>query len=147
MALRNIRKLGDDILRKKCRPVETIDERVITLLDDMAETMYEADGCGLAASQVGILRRYCIVDVGDGLNDVFHNVSPLHLPETTKRAPARVLSKKRTNARCRERDNPSHGTGNNALSFCLRDSASLSLAPSAPGLPGCLQSALHMRSL
>ncbi len=72
MALRNIRKLGDDILRKKCRPVETIDERVITLLDDMAETMYEANGVGLAAPQIGILKRLVVIDVGEGLIELIN---------------------------------------------------------------------------
>lgn len=66
MAIRNIRKLGDDILRKKCRTVDTIDNRIITLLDDMKETMYEANGVGLAAPQVGILKRIVVIDVGEG---------------------------------------------------------------------------------
>ncbi len=72
MALRNIRKLGDDILRKKCRPVETIDEKIITLLDDMAETMYEANGVGLAAPQVGVLKRVVVIDAGDGLIELIN---------------------------------------------------------------------------
>jgi len=63
MAIRNIRKLGDDILRKKCRPVEVIDERIITLIDDMVETMKNADGAGLAAPQVGVLKRVVVIDV------------------------------------------------------------------------------------
>ena len=67
MAIRNIRKLGDDILRKKCRPVEVIDEKILTLLDDMAETMYEANGVGLAAPQIGILKRIVVIDIGEGL--------------------------------------------------------------------------------
>lgn len=67
MSLRNIRVLGDDILRKKSRKVEVIDDRIITLLDDMEETMRSRDGVGLAAPQVGVLRRVVIVDVGDGL--------------------------------------------------------------------------------
>lgn len=67
MALRNIRKNGDEVLRKKCRKVENIDGRMLTLLDDMAETMYKADGVGLAAPQVGILRRMVVIDVGEGL--------------------------------------------------------------------------------
>ena len=72
MALRNIRKLGEDILRKKCRPVETIDERIITLLDDMAETMYDANGVGLAAPQIGILKRIAVIDVGEGLIELIN---------------------------------------------------------------------------
>lgn len=74
MAIRNIVKLGDDILRKVCRTQLTFDERLHTVLDDMAETMYDADGVGLAAPQVGILRRYCIVDVGDGLIELINPV-------------------------------------------------------------------------
>ncbi len=72
MALRNIRKLGDDILRKKCRQVETIDERILTLLDDMAETMYNAGGVGLAAPQIGILKRIVVIDVGEGLIELIN---------------------------------------------------------------------------
>ena len=63
MAKLNIRKLGDETLRKVCRPVEAITPRVITLLDDMVETMRAANGCGLAAPQVGILRRIVVVEV------------------------------------------------------------------------------------
>ncbi len=72
MALRNIRKLGDDILRKKCRPVEEIDDRILTLLDDMADTMYDANGVGLAAPQIGILKRIAVIDVGDGLIELIN---------------------------------------------------------------------------
>lgn len=68
MGLRNIRILGDDILRKKCKPVEQIDDRVLVLLKDMADTMYDTDiGAGLAAPQVGVLRRVVVIDVGEGL--------------------------------------------------------------------------------
>ena len=66
MAKLNIVKYGDDTLRKVCRPVEKITPRVITLLDDMVETMREANGCGLAAPQVGILRRIAVVEVEEG---------------------------------------------------------------------------------
>mgnify|MGYP005940101199 CR=1 FL=1 len=61
MALRNIVKVGDDVLRKKCRPVTMIDPKIHQLLDDMAQTMHEANGVGLAAPQVGVLRRAVIV--------------------------------------------------------------------------------------
>lgn len=67
MALRNIRKYGDDLLRKKSRKVENINDRIVTLLDDMAETMYDADGVGLAAPQVGVLKRVVVIDVGEGI--------------------------------------------------------------------------------
>ena len=66
MAKLKIVKMGDDILRKTCRPVEKITPRIITLLDDMIETMRAANGCGLAAPQVGVLRRICVIDVGNG---------------------------------------------------------------------------------
>jgi peptide deformylase len=66
MALRNIRKFGDDVLRKKCREVEEIDNRVLTLIEDMKETMYEADGVGLAAPQVGVLKKVFVIDIGEG---------------------------------------------------------------------------------
>lgn len=65
MALREIIKFGDDMLRKKCREVTKFDDKLAQLLDDMAQTLYSADGVGLAAPQVGILRRVCIVDVRD----------------------------------------------------------------------------------
>lgn len=74
MAIRNIVKYGDDILRKTCRTQLTFDSRLHQVLDDMAQTMYAADGVGLAAPQVGILRRYCIVDVGDGLIELINPV-------------------------------------------------------------------------
>ena len=66
MAKLNILKYGDDTLRKVCRPVEKITPRILTLLDDMLETMREADGCGLAAPQVGVLRRIVVVEVEEG---------------------------------------------------------------------------------
>ncbi len=67
MAIREIRKYDDPALYKVCRPVEKFDERLGELLDDMAETMYQANGVGLAAPQVGILRRVVVIDVGDGI--------------------------------------------------------------------------------
>ena len=66
MAKLNILKYGDDTLRKVCRPVEKITPRTLTLLDDMLETMRAADGCGLAAPQVGVLRRIVVVEVEEG---------------------------------------------------------------------------------
>lgn len=67
MALRNIRKLGDELLRKRSREVDGINQRILTLLDDMVETMNSADGVGLAAPQVGILKRVVVIDVGEGV--------------------------------------------------------------------------------
>ena len=67
MALRNILKDDDPALRKVCRPVTEFNERLWQLLDDMAETMYAANGVGLAGPQVGVLRRVFVMDVGNGL--------------------------------------------------------------------------------
>ena len=66
MAIRNIVKEGDPVLAKICRPVEKFDEKLAVLLDDMYETMQNGDGVGLAAPQVGILRRIFVIDIGDG---------------------------------------------------------------------------------
>lgn len=66
MALRKIVVEGDPILKKKSRPVEKFDARLAELLDDMRQTLYSAEGVGLAAVQVGVLRRVVVVDVGDG---------------------------------------------------------------------------------
>ncbi len=74
MAKRNIVKLGDDVLRKVCRTQLDFGDKLHQTLDDMAETMYEAEGVGLAAPQIGILRRYCIIDVGDGLIELINPV-------------------------------------------------------------------------
>ncbi|MGA8942058.1 MAG: peptide deformylase [Thermoactinomyces sp.] len=67
MAIRNIVLYPDPVLKKKSRPVTKFNERLHKLLDDMAETMYDAPGVGLAAPQVGILKRVIVVDIGDGL--------------------------------------------------------------------------------
>lgn len=74
MAKRNIVKIGDDVLRKICRTQLTFDERLHQTLDDMKETMYDAEGVGLAAPQIGVLRRYCVIDVGDGLIELINPV-------------------------------------------------------------------------
>ncbi|HHV31700.1 peptide deformylase [Caproiciproducens sp. LBM24188] len=75
MAIRNIIKEGDPFLNKVCREVDKFDDKLAVLLDDMKETMKEADGVGLAAIQVGVLRRVVVIDVGDGpielINPVF----------------------------------------------------------------------------
>ena len=63
MAIRNIRELGDSVLGKKCKEVTEVTDRIRDLIDDMFDTMYEADGVGLAAPQVGILKRIVVVDV------------------------------------------------------------------------------------
>jgi peptide deformylase len=74
MALRNIRKDGDEILRKRSKEINVINDRIVTLLKDMAETMYKSDGVGLAAPQVGILRRAIVIDVGEGLLELINPV-------------------------------------------------------------------------
>lgn len=65
MALRKVRVMGDDVLRKKCKEVKQINERTRVLIDDMFDTMYEENGVGLAAPQVGVLKRIVVIDVGD----------------------------------------------------------------------------------
>ncbi|MBE6603888.1 MAG: peptide deformylase [Clostridia bacterium] len=74
MAKLQIRTVGDDVLRKTCRPVEEITPRVLTLLDDMIETMRAANGVGLAAPQVGILRRIAVVEVEEG--EIYELINP-----------------------------------------------------------------------
>ena len=66
MAIRNIVQFGDNVLNKECRPVEKFDATLAELLEDMKETLADANGAGLAAPQVGILRQVCVVDAGDG---------------------------------------------------------------------------------
>ena len=66
MAIRNIVTKEDDVLRKKCRPVEVFDDKLATLIDDMFDTLKKADGAGLAAPQIGILKRVVVIDVGEG---------------------------------------------------------------------------------
>ncbi|WP_139904513.1 peptide deformylase [Clostridium thermarum] len=72
MALRNIRTDHDEILRKKSKVVDEVNDRIKVLVKDMIETMYAAEGVGLAAPQVGILKRVAVVDVGEGVH-VFIN--------------------------------------------------------------------------
>ncbi|MDD3705590.1 MAG: peptide deformylase [Clostridiaceae bacterium] len=74
MAVRKIRKDGDEILRKISRKVEVIDDRILTLLDDMKDTMKKAEGVGLAAPQVGVLRRIVVIDIGEGLIELINPV-------------------------------------------------------------------------
>lgn len=74
MAIRNILKHGDPVLRKIARTVLDFDDRLAQTLDDMKETMYKAEGVGLAAPQIGVLRRYCVIDVGEGLIELVNPV-------------------------------------------------------------------------
>ncbi len=76
MAIRKIVEVGDPILRKKSRPVEKFDERLWTLLDDMRETMYLANGVGLAAVQVGVLRRVVVLDCSEDKTGYLELINP-----------------------------------------------------------------------
>ncbi len=73
MAIRKIRTIGDEILRKHCKPVKEITPRIKELIEDMFETMYDANGVGLAASQVGVLKQIIVIDVEDGNQYVLIN--------------------------------------------------------------------------
>ncbi|MCC5911968.1 MAG: peptide deformylase [Clostridiaceae bacterium] len=72
MAIRIIRKDNDPILRKVSKPAEKIDSKIHILLDDMTETMHHADGVGLAAPQIGILKRAIVIDIGEGLIELIN---------------------------------------------------------------------------
>lgn len=74
MALRNIVKFGDERLRKKCREVTEFNDKLWVMLDDMYETMKASDGVGLAAPQIGILRRVVVIDVGEGVIELINPV-------------------------------------------------------------------------
>ncbi len=66
MALRKIREIGDEVLRKECKEVTSMTLRTKILIEDMLDTMYEAQGVGLAAPQVGILKKIVVIDIGEG---------------------------------------------------------------------------------
>ena len=74
MAKLKILKIGDETLRRVCRPVDTVTPRILTLLDDMVETMRAADGVGLAAPQIGVLRRICVIETPD--EGLFELINP-----------------------------------------------------------------------
>ena len=78
MAIRNVVQVGDDVLRQKCFPVETFDEKLFELLDDMKDTVKKEQGAGLAAPQVGVLRRVVVVDVEEGY---FEFINPVILAQ------------------------------------------------------------------
>lgn len=84
MAIRNIITIGDELLRKKAKPVTKFDQRLHTLLDDMAQTMYEAPGVGLAAPQVGVLRQVVVVDIGDEEVGLLELVNPVITSESNQ---------------------------------------------------------------
>ena len=72
MAIRQIAKIGEPVLRKKAKVVTKFDDKLVELLEDMADTMYEADGVGLAAPQVSILKRVVVIDIGEGLLELIN---------------------------------------------------------------------------
>lgn len=72
MAVRELRVVGDEILRKKARTVDKIDHRTKVLLDDMIETMHKSEGVGLAAPQVGVLKKLVVIDIGDGVIELIN---------------------------------------------------------------------------
>lgn len=78
MAILEIRKAGDKVLKEICRPVDRIDRKIKQLLDDMAETMYKAKGVGLAAPQVGSVLRVVVIDVNDQLFELINPVIVAH---------------------------------------------------------------------
>ena len=81
MAILNIIKEGDSVLRKKCRPVEEITPRILQLLDDMHDTLEKAQGVGLAAPQVGVLRRIVIVEIEDKKYEMINPVIKRSMPK------------------------------------------------------------------
>ena len=85
MAIRNIRKEGDEILKKKSREVEVIDDKVKELIEDMVETMHKYDGVGLAAVQVGILKRIIVIDIYDEKTPIVKLVNPVLVKQKGER--------------------------------------------------------------
>ncbi len=76
MAIRNIRLEGDEILKKKSKPVDEINDKILTLIDDMFETMYSQNGVGLAAVQVGVLKRVIVIDLGEEDSEQYVLINP-----------------------------------------------------------------------
>ena len=102
MAKRIILQSPDPILFKKCRPVEVFDERLHTLLDDMRETLEDADGAGLAAPQVAVLKRVCIVSTEDGFYELINPEIKSASGEQTKSPSTRsTATAKRRNTKSR----------------------------------------------
>jgi peptide deformylase len=92
MAIRNILNKSDETLHKVCRPVEKFDQKLWTWLDDMAQTLDKAQGVGLAAPQVAILRRFCIINLGDGVVHELINPEITWKSEETQRVLEGCLS-------------------------------------------------------
>jgi peptide deformylase len=76
MAIRNIREIGDNVLNKVSREIKAVDKRLLVLIDDMLDTLYDAEGVGLAAPQIGILKRLVIIDVSGEGNDPIILINP-----------------------------------------------------------------------
>lgn len=85
MAIRNIRQEGDEILKKKSREVEVIDDKVKELIEDMVETMHKYDGVGLAAVQVGILKRIIVIDIYDDKTPIVKLINPVLVKQKGER--------------------------------------------------------------
>lgn len=81
MAIRNIREIGDSVLKKTSKEIAGVDKKLNMLIDDMLDTMYEANGVGLAAPQVGILKRLVVIDVTEEGNDPIILINPVIIAE------------------------------------------------------------------
>lgn len=79
MAIRNIREIGDSVLNKVSKEIKTVDKKILTLIDDMFDTMYDAGGVGLAAPQVGVLKRVIVIDVSEEGDDPMVLINPVIL--------------------------------------------------------------------
>lgn len=76
MAIRNIREIGDSVLTKVSREVKQVDKRLRVLIDDMLDTLYDAEGVGLAAPQIGVLKRLVVIDISEGSKDPIILINP-----------------------------------------------------------------------
>ena len=76
MAIRNIREVGDSVLTKVCREIKEVDNKILTLIDDMIDTMYDSNGVGLAAPQVGVLKRLVVIDISEDGNGLIIMINP-----------------------------------------------------------------------
>jgi peptide deformylase len=79
MAIRNIREVGDKVLNKVCKEITDVDKKILVLIEDMLDTMYDAGGVGLAAPQVGILKRLVVIDVSEEGDDPIILINPIIL--------------------------------------------------------------------
>jgi peptide deformylase len=77
MAIRNIREIGDSVLNKASKEIQNVDKKILTLIEDMLDTLYEANGVGLAAPQVGVLKRLVVIDISEEGNDPLILINPV----------------------------------------------------------------------